>query len=59
MTNCRALQKGFVSNNILYVFGGDNSNLFEKANIDNWECKKKYFLLNLILKNKIFQKIFF
>lgn len=35
MTNCRALQKGFVSNNILYVFGGDNSNLFEKANIDN------------------------
>ena len=37
MSNARVLQKGFLYKDILYIFGGDNSSLVEKASINNWE----------------------
>lgn len=37
MMNERALQKGVKYKDIIYIFGGDGSNLVEKANIYNWE----------------------
>ena len=37
MSNARVLQKGFLHKDILYIFGGDNSSLVEKASVNNWE----------------------
>jgi len=37
MSNARVLQKGFLYKDILYIFGGDNSSLVEKASVNNWE----------------------